>query len=412
MLYNLLAFTIIFILFSVIISSIMKSSLFSQADTELMIFQERLEREVQIRQDGPRNDHVAPWSDIRFNPRIMMLVWNEDGEIINQEQLGTNLYENYFRDYEFNERSLNTITSIQIDELYHFRTLLFESNIGYDEKLYIQLLINVDPEQSVFKRFNMILAICSLLFIILSISASHLLAKRMMKPIILSWSRQADFVENASHELRTPLTIIQNKLELLLTTPHAKVMDKFENIALSLSETRRLAKLTDDMLTLARADSLETLLVKETVYVDDFIRNVCLPYMEIADLQNKYLTLDLRSGAVIQADKNRMHQLLVILIDNALKYSTEQDAICVKTIVAEQRLCIEVSDTGIGISEENRETIFERFYREDKARTREKGGTGLGLTIAQWIVTSHKGTIHVRSNSPKGTVFIINIPIA
>jgi len=104
------------------------------------------------------------------------------------------------------------------------------------------------------------------------------------------------------------------------------------------------------------------------------------------------------------------HQLLVILLDNALKYTSENDSIRVKTYVEDQKVAIEVSDTGIGIKEENIQYIFDRFYREDKARTRETGGMGLGLSIGQWIVAMHNGTIHVIRNENNGTTFIVKLP--
>lgn len=231
-----------------------------------------------------------------------------------------------------------------------------------------------------------------------------------MKPIIHSWNKQAEFVENASHELRTPLTIIQNKLQLLLTEPQEKIINKFDHIALSLSETRRLSKLTSDLLTLARADSAETELVKTALHVDTFVENVCAPYIEIAESQEKHVWLNLNCKTTMEADEVRLHQLLIILLDNALKYTAEHGSIGVKTYLEDHKIVIEVTDTGIGIKEENIPYIFDRFYREDKARSRETGGIGLGLSIAQWIVTKHDGTIKVIRNQTKGTTFKVKLP--
>ena len=187
-------------------------------------------------------------------------------------------------------------------------------------------------------------------------------------------------------------------------------MDKFEHIALGLSETRRLSKLTSDLLTLARADSAETELMKQPIQLNSFIQNICTPFIDIAESQDKHFSLQLRSNAVIEADGARLHQLLVILLDNALKYTVDQDHILVKTYNEESKVVIEVSDTGLGIKPENRQRIFDRFYREDKARSRETGGTGLGLSIAQWIVDKHGGTISVLENQPQGTIFKIKLP--
>lgn len=416
MIFNLIAFTIIFTIFGVIIFSQVQSTLFSKADEELLGFKERIifdELYGDARPHHPNEDFERnpPLKDKAWpNPRITVLRWNKSGEIVNQNQIGTLLYENYLQDLKLDEENIDTITNITIDDQYHFRYLLFKDTNTFDDTAYTQLLINIDAEQTIINNFGKLIIICSSIFIILSISASYLLSKKMMKPIIASWNKQAEFVENASHELRTPLTIIQNKLELLLRTPQEKIADKFESIALSLAETRRLSKLTSDLLTLARADSAETQLVIESFEVDNFIQEVCAPYQEIAESQDKNFWISLNCKININADKVRLHQLLVILLDNALKYTREHDNIGIKTYTEDQKIVLEVTDTGIGIKEENIKYIFDRFYREDKARSRETGGIGLGLSIAQWIVEKHRGAITVTSNQQNGTTFKVKLP--
>ena len=417
MLLNLLAFTIIFTIFSFIIFGQVQSTLYSQADKELELFKERFTDNVNVgtemRPIPEKDNQDFPLIDKKGgnpNPRIDVIHWDDAGNIVNEGEIGSLFYEYYLTDYQLDTTKIDEMTMMTIDNQYDFRYLLFEDTNYEDEVAYTQLLINVDAEQTIISNFVKLVTICSVIFIILSISASFLLSKKMMKPIILSWNKQAEFVENASHELRTPLTIIQNKLELLLRAPQERIADKFENIALSLSETRRLSKLTSDLLTLARADSAETELTMQTMDVDALIKDVCAPYQEIAESQDKHFWLNLKSSSTIKADETRIHQLFVILLDNALKYTGENDSIGVKTYAEDQRVVIEVSDTGIGIKEENMQHIFERFYREDRARSRETGGVGLGLSIAQWIVEKHKGSIKVMKNQNKGTTFIIKLP--
>lgn len=418
MVSNLIAFTVIFTIFGVLIFSQVQSTLFSKSDEELLSFKEKMtnptsdnlpsfpsDKNLQDANLLPEEKHK-----INPNPRIIVLSWNKDGEIVNQNEIGTLMYENYLHDYKLDIANMDIITNTTIDDQYHFRYLLFEDKNDDDDIAYSQLMINIDAEQTIIDNFESLIIICSIIFIFLSIFASYILSQKMMKPIIHSWNKQAEFVENASHELRTPLTIIQNKLELLLTTPEEKIMNKFENIALSLSETRRLSKLTSDLLTLARADSTETHLMKQAIHVDTFVQKVCAPYMEIAESQDKHFWLNLNGNISMEADEVRLHQLLIILIDNALKYTGDHDSIGVKTYVEDHKIVLEVSDTGIGIKEENIKNIFERFYREDKARSRETGGVGLGLSIAQWIVLKHDGTIKAIRNHQKGTTFIVKLP--
>lgn len=225
-----------------------------------------------------------------------------------------------------------------------------------------------------------------------------------------SWKKQTEFVQNASHELRTPLTIIQAKQELLLQEPNSKIIDKSEDITLVLNETKRLTKLTRDLMTLANADSKETVLTKEVIDVDSMIKEITTPYIEFADLEEKKISLNLNFGKEIKIDRSRIHQLLVILLDNAIKYTEKGDSIEICTSAKDNKFVLEVKDTGIGISDESINHIFDRFYREDKARSRQTGGSGLGLSIANLIVSLHGGTIKALHNKPKGTIFMVKLP--
>ncbi|MCH4825309.1 sensor histidine kinase [Planococcus halocryophilus] len=410
MILNLIAFSIIFTIFGVIIFQQVQNTLFLKTDDDLTQAKEFVLSEdfTTIRSPLENGPELGPPAGI--NPRIIVLNWNTAGDIVNEDQIGTWLYENFSQESILAVENLNTITNLSVDDEYTYRSLLIENETADGEIAYTQLLVNIDGEQTILDNFGRLLIICSLIFIVLSISASYILSKKMMEPIIKSWNKQAEFVENASHELRTPLTIIQNKLELLLVEPQQKIIQKFENIALSLSETRRLSKLTSDLLTLARADSAEIQLDKHPLHVDEFIERVSVPYIEIAESQNKTLQLDLNCTTKIQADEVRLHQLLVILLDNALKYTDEEEHIFVKTYTEDQKAVIEIRDTGRGIQKENLPYIFDRFYREDKARSRENGGIGLGLSIAQWIVTHHGGTIIASQNGQVGTLFKVKLP--
>ena len=160
---------------------------------------------------------------------------------------------------------------------------------------------------------------------------------------------------------------------------------------------------------LSRAEGKKISLQKESVNIDDYIREVILPYNELAEMQNKKIEFDLNYNLDIEVDTSRFYQLLVILIDNSLKYTEPNDVIEIKTYQKDNKFVLEVKDTGIGVSDEGLKRIFERFYREDKARSRETGGTGLGLSIANLIVSAHGGTIKASHNEPKGTVFTVKL---
>ena len=160
---------------------------------------------------------------------------------------------------------------------------------------------------------------------------------------------------------------------------------------------------------LATADSSKLQLKKEQKNIDEVIKETTAPYIEYAEMQGKKLVLDLNCNKVANIDVSKITELMVILLDNAIKYTKENEKITVKTHNKDGRCFIEVIDEGIGISDEQKKHIFERFYRADKARSRETGGTGLGLAIAQTIVKAHGGTIRVYNNEPKGTKFVVKI---
>ena len=279
-----------------------------------------------------------------------------------------------------------------------------------DNLRYIQLLINVDSENELVSHYFDIITVAILAGITMSIVASYILSKKTLVPIADTLKKQMEFVQNASHELRTPLTIIQAKQELLLEEPDAKIIDKSEEIMLTLNETKRLTKLTKDLMTLARADENKIKLNKEKTDIDELIGELAKPYIEMANLAEKKIILNLQYNGEISIDTSKIYQVLVILLDNAIKYTEKGDTIELLTYSKDGKFTLEVRDTGIGISDEAITHIFDRFYREDKARNRETGGSGLGLSIADVIVKAHNGTIKASHNKPKGTVFTIKLP--
>ena len=277
-------------------------------------------------------------------------------------------------------------------------------------KLYLRSRkLVIDGEEKTLDNLLNTLILGTVVLITISIVASYILSKRMMTPIYKSHKKQTEFVENASHELRTPLTIIQAKQELLLQEPESKIIDKSEDINLTLKETRRLSKMIKELMDLARSDSNKYVLDKEKIDIDKLVEEVAKPYKEYAELENKKMELNLNYNKEINIDKNKISELMIILLDNAIKYTEENDTITISTYSKDGKCNIEVADTGIGISDEGLKRVFDRFYREDKARNRETGGTGLGLSIAHTIVTRHKGSIKAMHNSPKGTVFLVRI---
>ena len=369
-------------------------------------------------QDGNQNENnKSALKDFMLsrevrNPNAIVILRDENGDIINENELGR--MGEVAQNIPFDKEKLGEVYEVAIEngKDYYYRMIsskidtLDSSTFG---TRYVQILINVDSEKAVIEQDFKIILSTILIGALLSILASYLLSKNNLKDIQNNIEKQTEFVQNASHELRTPLTIIQAKQELLLQEPNAKIVDKSEDIALTLSETKRLSKLVKDLMVLTRSNK-NAKLNKENVNIDEYINNLVQPYTEIAKMQNKTINLNLKYNSDIDIDTSKIYQLMIILLDNAIKYTEEGDTIEVRSLQEGNKCVIEVADTGIGISDEGLKRVFERFYREDKARNRSTGGSGLGLSIASVIVKEHGGQIKASHNSPKGTVFSVKLP--
>ena len=168
--------------------------------------------------------------------------------------------------------------------------------------------------------------------------------------------------------------------------------------------------MTSELLTLARNDKDNIKFDFELINVNDELKKIVEPFIEIATLQDRKLEYIGSNDVYGYLDKDKLKQIMIIHIDNALKYTEVGDDITISLTQTNSDFTITVADTGIGINEYTKEHIFERFYREDKARSRETGGNGLGLSIAYTLVNLQRGKIYVDHNSPKGTKFTITFP--
>lgn len=266
----------------------------------------------------------------------------------------------------------------------------------------------------VYQLFHWVLIILVALGVIffgVAIIVSTSMSKKAMVPISGAFSRQREFVADASHELRTPLSVLLSSIDAMEMTIEPEKEDFIGKMLSNMrQEVKRMTHLVSDLLTLARSDSNTVELRTETF---DF-----LPYAEKA-LESvsplaaaKQITLKMEAPGALMAigDPQRLSQLLYILIDNAIKYTSNGGEVKLFLSGEGTELGIAVQDTGIGIKKEDYQRIFERFYRSDKSRSRQMGGHGLGLSIAKWIVETHGGTIKVSSEVGRGSTFIVRIP--
>lgn len=275
-----------------------------------------------------------------------------------------------------------------------------------------QLLTNISAEVGMLHRLASILIYGGLVGLLIAVGAGYYLANRALIPIRQSLERQQQFVSDASHELRTPLAVIQAHAELLLRHPDHTIEEDSKHVSTVLQETRRMNKLVGGLLTLARSDSNQLELDKRPIQLERIVQDSVNKMRTIAEVKEIILRSEIDGAVAMQADEERMHQLLMALLDNAIKYTPEGGVVRVACRRFAHSAQLEIEDTGIGIAPEHLPRIFDRFYRGDKARNRQEGGTGLGLAIVKWIVDRHGGRIRVESKPSAGTRVIVSLPVA
>ena len=423
---NVFAFAFIFFALGLIILNVLNLSAYRETDDILKattlrspIVQLELERYEQHdpSYNNRMNGAATPFrGGMNNNFNTQVILWSKEGEILNTDTLGGRFTQ--FQNLSLNTNSLDTIDSIEIQDTASENTAAFHSitlkntSTANEDVAYIQVLANTNQIRSAMANFQVILILCMVLFWFLSIGVSYYLSSLSMKPILASWKQQQEFVENASHELRTPLTIIQNSLQHLFTKPTHTIIDESESIAQALTETRRLTGLTNDLLVIARNDSNQQTLHAEQIFIQPFLQELVKPFQEMAQLDQKVFLYEspVSSDAMWIFDEKKIHQVMVILLDNALKYTNSGDTVKLISTLHAKEWQIDVQNTGPSISDDDKKHIFDRFYREDRSRSKETGGYGLGLAIAKQIVTEHRGTILIKDVQPKGVCFQVKLP--
>jgi signal transduction histidine kinase len=242
-------------------------------------------------------------------------------------------------------------------------------------------------------------------------SQLSLIFNRMMDKVEASMLQQQKFVGDASHELRTPLAIIHGHLSLLKRwgKRDKEVLDQSLNI--SINETKRMIELTDELLWLSQFEKPQE--IKETMesyHISDIIQEMVRNYALIHPNLTIHHEIDAKNGIQLAIPQRQLKQLFIIIMDNAIKYSGENKKIKITSTAMNDTYRIDIQDNGVGISKEDIPHIFDRFYRVDKARNRESGGSGLGLSIAKEMMEEYKGTIHAESIVGEGTKISLFIP--
>ena len=231
----------------------------------------------------------------------------------------------------------------------------------------------------------------------------------MLQSLQLAYEGQQRFVADASHELRAPLTGIQANLELLERHPGMREADRRVAVSEASEEASRLGRLVAELLELARADA-GVVIRSQTVELDRIALEAVNEARHLA--ARRSIRVDRLDAVTISGDPDRLKELVLILLDNAIKYTDPRGRISLRVQRNDAHAEIDVSDNGMGISDVDLPHVFDRFYRADPARSRDPGGTGLGLSIARWIAERHGGTVALASQPGVGTHATVTLPLA
>lgn len=310
--------------------------------------------------------------------------------------------------------SIAIYTSIdhELGRFEHFQSFRLEQQEGDLSLILPPRLrdINAQMVKAARQRLLVTLGIIDLTILVVSGGAGYFLAGRTLKPIQNMVDEQHRFIADASHELRTPLTSLRSEIEVGLRNKKLSLEDVTLLLKSNLEEVIRLQTLSDDLLVLAQQQAPPQA-AQSIIKIKECIRIAIKKLTPLAHA--KHIMLHEKGvDAKILSVGSSLCELIVILLDNAVKYSPPQSTITITTRVANRTLTLRVKDAGIGIDKKNIPYIFDRFYRASKSRTKDDApGYGLGLSIGKKIVEQHSGTIVVTSVPEKGTTFTVTLPV-
>lgn len=284
-------------------------------------------------------------------------------------------------------------------EQYNLRYYYVKTPVG--KKI---VLLDKDYEDETLLNLILIFSIVGVVALSAFLIISIIVAGLAVSPVEKSLRQQKQLVSDASHELKTPITVISANADIILSHPESTVREQKKWIEYIKDENSRMSDLVSNMLFLAKTDES----IKSDMHFETDISSaayeVALPFESVCFEKGKKFSIDIAPDLVISAEQKSVKQLIVILLDNAVKYSDEKGSVALRVYPDSDRVNIAVFNTGTPIPKDSIPFLFERFYRVDESRSREQGGSGLGLSIAKRIIETNEGRISVASDE-KGTVF-------
>ncbi len=388
------------LIFAVITANLYKSRVFKDVDQQIQTQRNRIIHDPGIiKHKGNQIREIVMPAPLTTN--LISFVWL-DGKLVDQsphEYQGEDLYPN------FEKAPKDQIFTLE-DGDYTYRAVQFVK-----QGMQIQLLINVNQEIASVKTLWRILGLSFLILIVIVLMLASYLAVVVLRPLKIIYNKQVAFVQDASHEMRTPLAIIKGRLEILVRNGEDKLEKHYEELSSIMKEIRGLEKLTSDLLLMSKEDMGMKLEISK-FGLNEFISEIGEFYTDFANMQEKELKINLLSEDIsVNWDKGKVKRCVVILLENALKYTDRGDKITITVSKKDKNIKVQVTDTGIGIKEEEKDRIFDRFFRSSEVRASGREGSGIGLSLLKSIVYGLGGKVSLDSIYGEGSTFTLFIPM-
>lgn len=377
--------------------------------TQLASYSDQLRRT-----DDPEVERrYREFTDSLGTSEVAYLVWDQDFKTVDgspdrplddgvflgmiRRNFADGRLETAITDYRQDDYSLKVCTTIDVTDT--------------GKLMVFQTVKDMNTERGFFQNALRTIVLVVLTGVVVSLLFGYFLSGRSLVPIQESVERQQEFLANASHELRTPIAVIKTNLEVVKSAPSEPVENQLTWLNNAYGEAQRMQNIVEDLMFLAKADSGDIHHHFAPFDLGFMIREVTERFVPLAAEGGLSLRSEVPAEELmVCGDEQQLSQVLVILIDNAIKYTEPGGRVTVTGRSDAGGVEILVADTGLGIPPEEQEKIFRRFYRVDKARSRAQGGTGLGLSIAAYIVKRHGGKIDVYSREGEGTQMRVCLP--
>ena len=349
------------------------------------------------------------------NDRLFFYIFNENKKLVNFERASFRIEPFVYSVIENWSIDDGEVEVFQhTNETGQLSTVMMTSKsilVGdFNQKLYVGK--DVTALYSGLRKATYAQVFLGFVALLIASAIGYYMAGRAIIPLKEAYDKQKQFAADASHELRTPLAVLLSSAELLLADPSIQnpfLRQVLEDVK---SEVKKMTNLVSDLLMVARSDNNALKFKIQRVDLAEILQQVVRMMIPLAEKKNIRLVGENFNKLMINADEQKLKQLVIILVDNAIKYTLDGGTVLVEMGNSDgKRVNFSVMDSGIGIAAEDLDKVFERFYRVDKARSREMGGNGLGLAIASEIIKLHEGKISVASKLGEGTKFTVELKI-